>query len=172
MMVSLSRAPLGTVSITDHRRFTQSISYISSNTDLIGFEQIILFGHPELIHLAKKARHFYIDGTWATPPGFMQILIVMIYEEATDMYIPVFFCLLEKKKANTYSVALSLIDAATDGAISPKTITTDFEQALISEIRMKFRAAARDQNVIGCFFHWKQAIRRYMIHIGKLSICY
>lgn len=98
MMVSLSRAPLGTVSITDHRRFTQSISYISSNTDLIGFEQIILFGHPELIHLAKKARHFYIDGTWATPPGFMQILIVMIYEEATDMYIPVFFCLLEKKR--------------------------------------------------------------------------
>lgn len=98
MMVSLSRAPLGTVSITDHRRFTQSISYISSNTDLIGFEQIILFGHPELIHLAKKARHFYIDGTWATPPGFMQILIVMIYEEATDIYIFLsFFACLKKK---------------------------------------------------------------------------
>ncbi len=51
-----------------------------------------------------------------------------------------------------------MIDKATHGQMNPSIFTLDFEYALISE-----------KKIIGCLFHWKQAIRRWMIAHGNVS---
>ena len=81
----------------------------------------------------------------------------MIYDAGSDLYIPVFYCLLQSKTATAYMMALAMIDKATHGEMNPSTFTLDFEYALISEICLKFRRADKEKKIIGCFFHWKQA---------------
>ena len=48
------------------------------------------------------------------------------------------------------------------GKFDPETIGVDFEQAFINALRECFPNA----KIIGCLFHWKQAIRRKMIGLG------
>jgi hypothetical protein len=171
-MVSLTTPPLSVVDAenNDSRLFVQSISAVNSGSNNLSLEYIVLFGHPNLIYLAKSALHFYIDATFKTAPySWKQVLIVMIYDAGSDLYIPVFYCLLQSKTATAYMMALAMIDKATHGEMSPTTFTLDFEYALISEIRLKFRRADKEKKIIGCFFHWKQAIRRWMIAHGNFS---
>ncbi|KAE8985556.1 hypothetical protein PR002_g22609 [Phytophthora rubi] len=45
--------------------------------------------------------------------------------------------------------------------MTPRSITSDFEAALIKGIRDQFQGTS----LIGCLFHWKQAIRRKLIDL-------
>ena len=56
------------------------------------------------------------------------------------------------------------------GKFDPETIGVDFEQAFINALRECFPNA----KIIGCLFHWKQAIRRKMIGLGipKVVVSY
>jgi hypothetical protein len=48
----------------------------------------------------------------------------------------------------------------TDWKLQPKSITSDFEQGLMTSLQQEF---GKDIPYIGCEFHWKQAIRRKLI---------
>jgi hypothetical protein len=154
---TLTNPPIGTVTEKDLRRFTQGYSKGPSSTDLVSRDSVVVFAHPDLVHLCQRPVHVYIDGTWSTSPfDFMQNLIVMIWDEAYGHCIPVFHCILQRKAFNAYDQALLFCYQAADNKFRPLSVTCDFEQPLLQAIMLRFPRATG----IGCFFHWKQAIRR------------
>ena len=67
-----------------------------------------------------------------------------------------------------YQHAIIMFIAATGWTIDAKTVTVDYEQALLKTTSTQFRGA----KIIGCLFHWKQAIRRKLIshHIPEQTV--
>ena len=55
-------------------------------------QKIISFAHPDLINIIKGGPvHLFIDCTFkCVPKGFSQCLVIMIYDYASSLYIPVF----------------------------------------------------------------------------------
>ena len=120
-------------------------------------ERIIGFGNPSLIRVLGGNKRVFIDGTFKiVPKPFYQCLIIMVFDEQTDSFVPVFYVLLTSKTEQIYRHALYWVKASSNYKMKPDSITCDFEKALHNAIALEF------PNVIinGCLFHWKQAIRR------------
>lgn len=60
------------------------------------YESMIGWAHPNLVNLASKGGlNTFCDCTFSVvPKGFSQLLILMIYDEATQLYLPIFYVLL------------------------------------------------------------------------------
>ena len=148
----------------DDRLFLQFNATVNLQNSL---QKIIGWGHPDLIHLLKYgAVNTFIDCTFScVPKGFEQCLIVMVYDRPTSLYVPVFYVLLQSKLENAYFHALQLCISSADWQFTAKTITCDFEQAVLNVVEANFPSVP----VIGCVFHWKQALRRKLLayHIPK-----
>lgn len=131
--------------------------YISTNE----CTRIIGWAHYELIHLVKLGpKHFYVDCTFScVPDPFSQLLIIMMYVQASDIYIPVFYILLQSKLEVVYKAAIYHCQSHTNFLMEAASITCDFEIGLINALQFHFR----DSDIIGCEFHWKQAIRRKLL---------
>ena len=65
------------------------------------------------------------------------------------------------KSQKMYRNALEWIFKLSGRRANPKTITCDFEQALLGAITRIFPYS----KIIGCLFHWKQAIRRKLLSL-------
>lgn len=138
--------------------FDVKISFDSS------FERIIGWGNYDLIHMAKGGpKHYFIDCTFkSVPKPFYQCMIIMIYENATESYIPMFYVLMQSKYTGAYNAALyHCICHIGRNKFDAITVTCDFEQALITAINDNIENAV----IIGCLFHWKQAMRRKMLQL-------
>jgi hypothetical protein len=110
----------------------------------------------------------FIDGTFkCVPKPFSQLLIVMVRDAALDHYIPVFYVLVQRKTQWTYWNALNEIIVSLGGKISVSQVHCDFEKGLINAIREIFPEA----RVVGCLFHWKQALLRKM-KVNFFKFCY
>ncbi|OWZ13124.1 LOW QUALITY PROTEIN: putative cleavage induced protein [Phytophthora megakarya] len=101
-----------------------------------------------------------------TPPnsvlerGFYQCVIVMVDDPARNMLTPVYFVLCTSKTETMYEDVLQLINRDTDKKMTPAEVVRDFEFSLISSVQQQFPNA----EVVGCFFHFKQALLRRMKH--------
>ena len=52
--------------------------------------RMIRFGNPELFFLLKGKTHLHVDGTfYCVPCRFTELLVLIIYDEQTEMYVPV-----------------------------------------------------------------------------------
>ena len=138
------------------------------------WREMLGWGHPDLIFLLKSGdHHIFIDCTFSVcPKGFYQLLIFMIYDEATELYIPIFYVLLPSKHYLCYYHALHNIICATDWKANCRSWTCDFEKALIAAVKEQFglkRDGVTPSESIGCYFHWKQCLRRRLLelHIDK-----
>ena len=159
MVQALSNPPL---SMINEHLFLQSL-FVFRQPDNDTLETIILHAHPELLFYSKSTVDLFIDGTFSiTPKGFYQVMIVMIYEPSSKLYIPIFYALLQRKNKWTYWHFLHLIKVAALMQMNVKSITCDFELALHKEIGHQFP----DATLVGCLFHWKQAIRRKFVKLG------
>ena len=70
-------------------------------------ERIIGFGNPALFRVLRGCKRLFIDGTFKfVPKPFYQCLILMVFDEQTDCYVPVFYVLLTSKTEQIYSQAL------------------------------------------------------------------
>ncbi len=71
-------------------------------------QRMIGFGHHDMIHLLKGGyKHIFVDCTFScAPPPFKQVMIIMIYEPATELYLPAIHILMQSKKTTTYSRAI------------------------------------------------------------------
>ena len=106
---SLIRSPpLVYAETNDIRSFLQF-----SLTSVIADELRTMVGwaHPDLIFLLKGAPvNLFVDCTFKmVPRGFDQCLILMIYERATGLYIPIFYVLLQGKHEDVYIHAIQNI---------------------------------------------------------------
>jgi len=160
-------SPLSTVFMNDERSFFQFMLMIpvplkgGVNPNNSEVQKIIGWAHPDLIFLMKHGKvNLFIDCTFKIcPRGFAQCLIMMIYSAAHDTYVPVFFVLLESKSELVYYHALEQCIGATNWKLDAATVSCDFETGLMNQCKLQFR----DAKIVGCLFHWKQALRRKLL---------
>eukprot|EP00474_Spongospora_subterranea_P006409 CRZ06867.1 hypothetical protein [Spongospora subterranea] len=125
------------------------------------------WGLPGLYCILRRSNvHVFIDATFRSVPApFSQLLIVMAKDDDFDLYLPVFYILMTGKSRRLYEFCLRQINAAVEADISPGSICCDFEVALMGAIKRIYPATP----ITGCFFHWKQAVRRRLMNIGVSS---
>jgi len=101
------------------------------------------------------------------PYPFYQCICFMIFDFPTDLFVPIFYVLLESKTEWSYWHAIHEVLVACELKFEPGEIHCDFEKALINAVKDQFNLSS----VTGCFFHWKQANRlKKMIKLGQNSI--
>lgn len=154
--------------------FLQCNLTIPHPTDCTKVDRIIWFGHPTLIMLLNGRVDAFIDATFkVVPRGFYQLLVVMVKDVQTKMFVPVMYGLMTGKTKMLYFQALHFLVSATKWQFNPRRISCDFEDALISQINNQFpspdsgRCAPDDGcDINGCLFHLKQAWRRKMLELN------
>lgn len=153
--------PMCFVGEDDHRFFLQNFTHTVIDDKL---ETFVCFAHPALITEAKnRALNVFIDATFKiVPSGYKQCLILMVYSASKDKYFPVFYILMTGKSYNCYFYALGLAIAASDFTLKAISVTCDFEKPLIKAVKSQFKEAT----LIGCLFHWKQALVRKLKDLG------
>jgi len=91
------------------------------------------------------------------------IRIINVYDPPTDFYVPVFYVLVTGKTQWTYwTVLKNEVLISTELKFSPGCIHCDFEIGLINAIKEQFT----EIKVVGCYFHFKQALLKKMKEIG------
>jgi hypothetical protein len=164
----LIRAPEFSL-LPDGQPFLQAHSYVRIGTR---YDEFVCWAHPQLLPLVSyRQLNVFVDCTFKVcPVGFSQCMVVMVFDLPSCLYIPVFYVLLNGKSVDHYLHALNMIIYSNDWNFDAKTVTCDFEQALMSAIRSNFPTdpAKTDDPccLIGCLFHWKQAIRRKLESLG------
>lgn len=129
------------------------------------YHEFMIWATNECIALLRYNSHTFIDCTFkSTPSQFTQCLIIMVYDHATELYIPCVYALLTGKNECLYSSIFHEIIVLLEYNWMPKIITTDFEMALIKSIKYEFP----ESKLHGCYFHLKQAILRKLINF-KIS---
>jgi hypothetical protein len=88
-------------------------------------------------------------------------MVLMAYLSRYDMYVPIFYVLLEDKYESTYHHALMNIVAAMDWKLKASSYCIDFEKGLQKVFKNQFKKIP----CIGCLFHWKQALRRKLVQL-------
>lgn len=148
------------ISETDARDFLQFNCAYTQGGEL---HRVVGFGHPELIKLLEYCgTHVFIDGTFKVAPApFAQCLIVILYDQAVELYLPVFYILTTARDEWAYWHAFHWLKVTTRMKISPSTVSCDFEWGIIKGVQDEFSDAA----IVGCLFHWKQALRKNMLHV-------
>ena len=103
----------------------------------------------------------YFDGTFrCVSHPFIQCLIVMIFADREDRYVPVAWILLMGKTIRCYMEVVSWVGCCLPTGCKPTAsfVGVDFEEAFFTSVQMVFS----DAFIVGCFFHFKQANRRRM----------
>ncbi|RLN96227.1 hypothetical protein BBJ28_00025031 [Nothophytophthora sp. Chile5] len=152
--------PARFVSKEDSRAFLQ---FNTGYSLAKAYRRIIGFAHPDLMRLMRyDGVTLFIDATFkVTPKPFYQTLIVMVYDRAHDLYLPCFYILMEAKDHWAYYHALQWIKVQCDQKCVPAVVVCDFESALQKAVRDHFPSCY----IVGCLFHWKQAIRKKMVSL-------
>ncbi|POM79640.1 Hypothetical protein PHPALM_2634 [Phytophthora palmivora] len=122
--------------------------------------RLIGWAHPALMDvLSAHSVTLFVDGTFrCVPNGFRQCVVVMAEDRARYLFVPVFYVLCTNCNEATYWEVLDQIIKSTDNNMHPAEIVCDFEIGLIKSVQAQFPNA----EVIGCLFHFKQALRRKM----------
>ena len=99
--------PLSIVSSTDQRLFLRFMAdvHIEATGEL---SRMIGWGHPKLLFVTKGGPlNMFIGCTFrCVPKGFYQLMVIMVYSTSHQMYIPIFFILLQSKDevSNHYAI--------------------------------------------------------------------
>ena len=86
---------------SDRRRFLQVGFKYPLPTDPLNAEphQLLIWSHPELLTMLRRSEtRLMIDATFTcVPKGFSQCIVVMMFDEETDLFIPVVYALTDTK---------------------------------------------------------------------------
>jgi len=112
--------------------------------------------------------HWHIDATFfAVPVGFYQMIVILVYDNDTDLYLPACFILCSRKnKEIYYKIFKYIFDNIIMDECKLKRITLDFEESLKEAAQEVFQHIS----FIGCKFHFNQAIMRKARKKGLLSV--
>ena len=150
--------PLSVCSPTDIRLFFKFMLDVEVGNEL---QKIIGWAHPELLLLfAAGLVNLFLDCTFKCVPfGFFQLLIIMMYCPMYGVYVPVWYILLQSKAEIVYYYAIQQAICGSKWKMEALSYTCDFEQSLMKACKTQYPEGI----LIGCFFHFKQAIRRKLI---------
>jgi hypothetical protein len=124
---------------------------------------MIGWAHPDLVTLASKGGlNLFIDCTFdVVPHPFTQMMVIMLYDEATQEYLPVFHVLLQSKHEDTYIEAIHQCIVAANHKMDGISITCNFERGLVNACTTQFPRAFS----VLCEFHFKQCLRRKLLSL-------
>nr|CAI5821208.1 unnamed protein product [Callosobruchus analis] len=117
-------------------------------------DRMLVFSTRRNISLLAQSAHWYADGTFKTVPHLFCHLFT-VHGLKNNISIPLVYVLLPDKTKNTYTRLLQKLKEFMPG-VSPITILTDFETALVQACVEEFPASKHR----GCFFHFSQCILR------------
>ncbi|POM68560.1 Hypothetical protein PHPALM_15267, partial [Phytophthora palmivora] len=125
--------------------------------------RVIGWSYPLLMDRLKQ-RHcsIFVDATFrCVPTQFYQLVIVMMYDPISDLYLPVWYVLTSGKTSQIYEHIFHYICVASKKRLDPAHIVCDFEFAMIKAVKDQFP----DSRIVGCLFHFKQALGRKMLKL-------
>lgn len=169
--------PTNMLSSEDERLFLRFSSLRNLPNSRGDLEPVRMIGwaHPDLVFLLKyKNLSCLVDGTFrCVPRPFSQLLILMVYDSGHDVYVPVFFILLDSKMEISYRLLFNEVKESIGQSLNIDKIHVDFEKGLINSIKSQFpksKIIGRPFKeffftLLGCLFHWKQAIRRKLTNL-------
>mgnify|MGYP006195648677 FL=1 len=103
----------------------------------------------------------FVDATFdIVPHPFYQCLIIMIFDARLKIFIPVAWILMSGKTDECYRQAFAWLTSAVED-LNPAFSGVDFEIAFFRQVAVHLTGV----DLIGCLFHWKQAIRRKIIKL-------
>lgn len=104
----------------------------------------------------------FVDATFDIVPfPFYQCLIIMVFDARLHIFVPVAWILMTGKTIECYWQAFNWLTSIVD-SIDPAFVGVDFERAFFTQVLNHFAEA----EIIGCLFHFKQALHRKMIKLG------
>jgi hypothetical protein len=159
----LEREPLCDVKDSCGLKFFSSMSPTTTTKSSTGS---LVGAHPQLLDRMKQRRSsIFVDATYrCVPVQFYQLVIVMLYDPISDLYLPVWYILTTGKTAQVYDHVFNNLFIASKRKLDPAHIVCDFEFAMIKSVQAEFP----DSHIVGCLFHFKQALRRKMLKL-KIS---
>jgi hypothetical protein len=121
-------------------------------------DRFFMFGTLDHVKLIGDA-HIFMDGTFdISPTLFMQVYTVHVLKHGRCL--PVVYGLLPRKTQAIYTSFLTVISNKLN--MAPRTITSDFEKALLNACQTVFPST----QLHGCFFHFKQSMFRRIQDLG------
>lgn len=73
-------------------------------------EEIVILGSKYMLSLLDNSEFIFIDGTFKTAAkGYYQLLVVMILDEQTNMFVPIIYGLLTSKTQDIYEYFFFLL---------------------------------------------------------------
>jgi hypothetical protein len=109
----------------------------------------------------KHSKHAYIDGTFCTVPnGYKQLIVIFIRDPNTGFAKLAVFCTINSKDQDVYELLMTNLRTIVQeqfGEWKLDFATVDFEDALVNGVKKAFP----DITIVGCLFHFKQALWRY-----------
>lgn len=123
----------------------------------------LVFGTPNFLHLMRRCKHWYADGTFDVCPAlFSQLYTIHVMDDG--IVIPIIYALLPDKKTSTYLQLLEKLKEI-EPTIAPSTLMVDFELASMNAFAETFPGI----QISGCLFHFKQNIFRNICSKGFKS---
>ncbi|KAL4499091.1 hypothetical protein ABPG72_016993 [Tetrahymena utriculariae] len=114
----------------------------------------------------QEDKQYFIDGFRKCPNGWHQLLTIVIKDEQSKLFIPVYHILITGQSEELYRQAMkdckSIVKQQTNQDLQVRTIICDFEKALVNAIKASFP----DSDIFGCFFHLSQCLWRKCQKIG------
>jgi hypothetical protein len=124
----------------------------------------VVFGNQELITELPKEFDLFVDGTFSvTPFHAPQLLILMA--EIYGSPRPIVYVIMRDRVKTSYADLFDFFDEALFCHKKPRTFMSDFERAA----RSAGSEVWPDIELIGCFFHFCQALRRKAASLPSLS---
>jgi hypothetical protein len=133
--------------------------------------RLIIFANPALLGLLNGVVDLFIDATFSCVPApFYQCLIIMVFDPSTSHYLPVVYALMTHKVQELYWQMFNQLIFLTKWKMQVRTFTSDFELAMMNTLELLFGENAGGGKHVGCFFHLKQAWRKYLIEKCGLGL--
>ena len=130
----------------------------------------LIFATASQLAQLKKAKSWYIDGTFKLcRKPFSQLVSINAFVMSDDHFkqVPLLYVMMSGRSKRDYrEVFLSVINLL-DSHPAVERITIDFEAALWSVLRRAFPTV----KILGCAFHWTQAVWRKIQELG-LQVSY
>lgn len=127
----------------------------------------LIFYDLEAFKRLCESNEIVVDGTFSSVPELFYQLFTIHYELGGFFHSSVYILMNNKTQASYDIVLEQLVQDAKklDLNFRPQFAHTDFEKAIINSIKNKIQP----ERVIGCYFHYSQAIMKKINDVGLKS---
>ena len=125
----------------------------------------LIFATEEQLTLLRKAKRWYVDGTFKLcRPPFTQLFTINAFVRQDDhtKQVPLLFVLMSSRRKHDYKKVLKKVLRILPTTPSVEQVTADFE----STVWGAFRKVLPEVQLLGCAFHWNQALWRNVQELG------